>query len=97
MAIFEEHCRESLRFFGNEYKAVHRWLDEYAGVEGIGMRHRKYRHHLAGIEELVAIMGENVREVAIRHVMTDLKEEGWIEGKDPFPKDKEDYIKMGLF
>ena len=34
--------------------------------------------------------------VARQHIITDLKEEGWTED-DPFPRDEEHYVKMGLF
>jgi len=97
MASFEYHCDESIRLFGKPFKEVHHWLDEFAKTPGIGMRHRKFRHHQAGIEEAVNLFGEDARAVAKRHIMTDLANEGWKEGEHPLPKDQLDYIKMGLF
>mgnify|MGYP000737140376 CR=1 FL=1 len=93
---FEEHCEESVRLFGEPFEEVHLWLDEFAGTEEYGMRHRKKRHHEAGIEESVAQFGEEVREAARQHVISDLKQEGWTDS-DPFPRDEREYVKMGLF
>lgn len=96
MATFETHCAESARLFGDPLPEVHRWLDEFAGAPGIGMRHRRKRHHLAGIEEAVRLFGEPARAVARRHIVTDLEEEGWTE-RGRFPADERDYVRMGLF
>lgn len=94
---FKEHCEESIKLFGKPYDDVHLWLDEFAGSKEYGMRHRKKRHHQAGIEEAVGLFGEETREVARRHVISDLKQEGWKEDSDPFPGTEEDYVRMGLF
>ena len=92
----EEHCEESRRLFGKPYEEVHRWLDEFMGAPGIGAKHRRIRHHEAGIREAMKLFGEDAGKVAGQHIISDLKMEGWTE-KDHFPLDKEDYIKMGLF
>lgn len=92
----EDHCKESLKLFGAEYKEIHLWLDEFAGSKKYGMRHRKVRHHLKGIEEVRAKWGDAAAKVARQHIISDLKEEGWTES-DPFPKDEQHYVKMGLF
>jgi hypothetical protein len=60
------------------------------------MRHRRVRHHEAGIREARALFGEVAGEVARQHIVADLKEEGWTEG-DPFPQDEEDFVKIGFF
>lgn len=97
MPSFEYHCRESVERFGKPYEEVHRWLDAYAGQPGIGMKHRCKRHHEAGIEECVRLFGEEVREVARQHIVSDLKaEEGWTEG-DPFPKNERHYKSIGFY
>ena len=70
--------------------------DEFAGTPEYGFRHRKKRHHQAGIEEAVRLFGESVREAARLHMVMDLKLEGWKE-TDHFPQDEADYVKMGLF
>ena len=93
---FEQHCEESKRLFGDRYEEVHRRLDEFMGKPGYGMRHRKKRHHEEGIQQAVEIFGEEAGKAARQHIISDLKEEGWGE-KDPFPKDEEHYVKMGLF
>ena len=96
VAKFEDHCAESARMFGNSFAEVHRWLDEFAGSPGHRMRHRRKRHHLAGIEEAAKLFGENARSAAMQHVITDLKEEGWTD-RDRFPANERDYVKMGFF
>jgi len=40
--------------------------------------------------------GEEAAKAAKQHIISDLKEEGWTE-TDPFPRDEEHYVKMGLF
>ncbi len=93
---FETHCWESLKLFGKPYEEVHRWLDEFAGSEKYGMRHRKKRHHVAGIREAERLFGKGGAMAARRHIMSDLKMEGWKE-TDPLPKDEEDYLRMGFY
>jgi hypothetical protein len=92
----EEHCKETMLIFGDEFKEVHLWLDEFAGTPPYGMRHRKLRHHLAGIEEVKILFGIKEAEVAYQHIISDFKQEGWKEA-DPFPKNELEYIKLGLF
>lgn len=93
---FEDHCLDSLNLFGNRFEEVHKWLDEFAGKSNIGMKHRKFRHHLSGIKEIEILFGYNASLAARRHIEQDLKEEGWTL-KDHFPIDENDYIKMGLY
>jgi len=92
----EEHERESMAKFGNPFSMVHRWLDEFAGTLEYGMRHRRVRHHLAGIEQARALFGDTAAEAARAHVVSDLRQEGWSEA-DRFPRDEADYVRMGLF
>jgi hypothetical protein len=93
---FLEHCNESIRLFGQPWPQVHHWLDALAGTPEYGMRHRRKRHHEAGIREMVKILGEAAAPAARQHIISDLKQEGWKEG-DRFPKDEQDYRSMGLF
>ena len=65
-------------------------------ISGYGMRHRKKRHHLVGIEEVLKFWGNEAAEAAHQHIIADLKQEGWTES-DPFPRDEEHYKRMGLF
>ena len=66
------------------------------GKPPFGMRHRRVRHHEAGIIQATELFGELAGEVARQHIVADLKEEGWTEN-DPFPRDEQHYVEMGLF
>jgi len=92
----EQHCLESLKMFGGMYEAVHLWLDEYAGSAEYGYRHRKKRHHEAGIRQVTALFGKKAGDAARQHIIADLKMEGWREG-NPFPMDEDDYVRRGFF
>ena len=96
MPSFEQHCEESVRLFGQPFEEVHRWLDEFAGRPPHGMKHRKFRHHLAGIMEVQKRWGDDAAAAARQHVISDLKMEGWTEDQ-PFPRDEREYVAMGLF
>jgi len=93
---FSEHCIESLVYFGKAYEEVHLWLDQFAGSREYGMRHRKVRHHEAGIREVIILFGEEGGEAARQHIVSDLKQEGWKE-ENHFPQDEDDYVRMGFF
>ena len=82
--------------FGASFADVHRWLDEFAGKPPYGMRHRRKRHHLAGIDEVRQRFGQEAADAARQHIISDLKQEGWTES-DRIPKDEADYVRMGLF
>ena len=92
----EEHEHESLALFGVAWTEVHLWLDEFAGRPEVGMHHRQFRHHRAGIHEAEKLFGKDGAMAARMHIMSDLKEEGWKES-DRFPEDEADYVRMGLF
>ena len=94
---FEEHCKESTALFGKSYEEVHKWLDEFQKAPGIGMKHRRFRHHQAGIVEVTKLFGEEAGRVARQHIISDLKQEGWNEKEHPFPRNEDHYVKMGLF
>jgi hypothetical protein len=96
MPKFEEHCAESLNTFGKDFAEVHLWLDEFAGTPEYGFRHRRKRHHEAGIRKVVELFGEEAAQAARQHIISDLKKEGWTEN-DHFPRDEADYVKMGLY
>ena len=93
---FQEHCDESVRLFGKPYKQVHLWLDKFFSTP-LGARHRRKRHHLAGIEEVRRRWGDEAASAARRHIISDLSLEGWREGHDRLPADEADYVSMGLF
>jgi hypothetical protein len=94
---FKEHCEESVRLCGEPFRHVHEWLDEFAGYPPHGMRHRQFRHHQAGIDEVRRKWGDKAALVARAHIVSDLKQDQWVEGKDPFPRDQQHYVAMGLF
>lgn len=96
MSAFEKHCEESVQLFGRPFEEVHRWLDEFAGSPGVGMKHRRKRHHEAGIRQVIELFGEQAGQTARQHIISDLKEEGRTE-HDHFPQSEDDYVKMGLF
>ena len=96
MPSFEQHCAEAEQRFGKPYAEVHQWLDEFAGKPPYGMRHRRKRHHLAGIEEVRRKWGDEAAEAARQHILSDLKLDGWRE-TDPFPKNERHFKDMGLF
>ncbi|MEG6549180.1 hypothetical protein V6C53_02925 [Desulfocurvibacter africanus] len=96
MASFEEHCAQAERSFGQPYAELHLWLDEYCGKPGYGTRHRRARHHEAGIREAVRIFGPDVEMVARQHIITDLRQEGWTE-QDAFPQDERHYVTLGFW
>ena len=96
MSTFEAHCQESIDRFGQPFAEVHRWLDAFSGTKPYGMRHRRVRHHEAGIREAVRLFGADAGPVAHQHIISDLKEEGWTE-QDPFPRNEAEYVEMGLY
>lgn len=76
-------------------KCISGWMN-LPGKPPYGMRHRKKRHHRAGIEEVRQLWGNEAAEAARQHIITDLKLEGWRES-DPFPEDEAHYQRLGLF
>jgi hypothetical protein len=92
----KKHELESVALFGKPWTEVHVWLDEFAGTPGCGMRHRRKRHHKAGVREAGKLFGEEGALAARLHIISDLKEEGWQEDQH-FPESEEDYVRMGFF
>ena len=92
----EAHEKESLALFGKPCTEVHLWLDAFAGTLECGMRHRRKRHHKAGIREAQKLFGEEGALAAKLHIISDLKEEGWLEDQR-FPENEADYVRMGFF
>ena len=90
---FEDHCEESIKLFGEAFEEVHLWLDEFYGTEKYKTRHRRVRHHLAGIEEIRKMFGDRAAEAARQHIISDLKLDGWTD-KDRFPVNEADFVSM---
>lgn len=96
MPKLEFHCKESLLLLGKEHEEVHNWLDAFAGAPEYGFRHRHKRHHLAGIDEVARLFGDQAALAARQHIIADLQEEGWTES-DPFPRDERHYRQLGFY
>jgi hypothetical protein len=54
-----------------------------------GMKHRRLRHHAAGIEEVRRLFGDKAADAAQLHIEMDPAEEGWKSRQDPFPRDED--------
>lgn len=93
---YEDHCTEAFLVLENRYEEINKWLDEFANKPGIGLKHRRYRHHLAGISEIKKLYGKDASKAAMLHIISDLKEEGW-KPTDHFPVDEKDYVSMGFY
>jgi DNA-binding GntR family transcriptional regulator len=93
----EDHCRRCLDLLGEDFRHVHLWLDEFSGTPQYGTRHRHVRHHARGIEEVRQRWGDRAREAAELHVEHDLAGEAWQKGRDPMPRDAEEWRMMGLW
>lgn len=93
MATCENHCEWDNLKFGKHYEEVHKWLDQFCGVELYRTKHRRVRHHEQEIREAVRIFGKYAEAFVRQHIVIDLKEEGWKES-DHFPEDELDYVKM---
>src|SRR5690242_14820614 len=72
---FAQHCSETTSALGKPFEEIHRWLDEFAGKPPYGMRHRRLRHHEAGVEEVRKRWGHEAAEAARLHIIADLKQE----------------------
>jgi hypothetical protein len=92
----EQHCIECITKLGEPFPEVHQWLDQFCHDPKYQTRHRRVRHHTAGIEEIRAKWGDRAAEAAKLHILADLRLDGWTEA-DPFPKDEAQYVKMGLW
>jgi len=100
---FIEHCNETEKLFGQTFDYVHKWLDEFAFLpDGLGgtrfnAHHRKYRHHLAGAEEVFEKWGREAYEAAIRHIKSDLQTGEGLKENEELPKNEQDYVRKGFF
>ena len=96
MATFEEHCNRCLEMLGEPFGQVHKWLDEFHGQQPWGTRHRHFRHHQEGIEQVRQMWGDQAAEAAEVHIRQDLDLEGW--PKDgAIPKNSDEFRKSGLW
>jgi DNA-binding GntR family transcriptional regulator len=70
MPSFKQHCDASRSLFGEEFQDVHLWLDAF--FRAYGPKHRQFRHHKEGIEEVRAKWGDRAAEAAELHITMDL-------------------------
>jgi len=59
------------RFLGSPHEAVHRWMDEFFATAGA--KHRRFRHHRAGIREARGLFGEDGAKAATVHILRDCR------------------------
>jgi hypothetical protein len=69
MAYLHEHCYDTKRLLGNEWKEVHLWLD--ALFKEYGPANRHHRHHVKGIEEIRKMWGDEAAVAAKIHIIVD--------------------------
>lgn len=71
MASLSQHKKDCLHFLGQEFEAVHVWLDEY--FSQFGPYHRRVRHHYEGATQVAEIFGEQAKAAAIIHILRDCR------------------------
>ena len=86
----EEHARSCEAAFGEGFREVHDFLDQYA--HRFPRIHRKLYHHKKGVELIVAKFGPEARKAAERHIVED---EGFVpEDHTYFEADDPDLLKL---
>ena len=72
-----EHLKDDLRLFGKGYPEVHRLLDQFANYPDMRFlrRHRKFLHHVEGIQYVRMRYGDEAGDAAEQHVLRDC---GWV-------------------
>ena len=71
LATFKQHVADCVRFLGQGCEEVNLWMDELFKV--YGPEHRKYRHHLEGIDEARELFGEIGGAAATIHILRDCR------------------------
>jgi hypothetical protein len=88
----KEHELESIKLFGKPFTEVHAWLDELAWKNGkFDPYHRKYRHTMEGVNHIRKIYGKCAKQVAIRHILSDLTGFGWWTKANGIPKNTNEF------
>jgi len=92
MASYKEHCADCKAELGDDFSVVHRWLDEL--FKYFGEKHRSFRHHKVGIEEVRKRWGDKAARAAEIHIAKDflgtipetaLAVEQWMDGVVDIP------------
>lgn len=95
MPSHKDHCDECEKKLGCDWAEVHHWLDELFKLKGI--KHRRYRHNLDGIEYVRARWGDQAATAARLHIVRDLMADGCWKEEMGIPKDSQSYVMMGLY
>ena len=68
MSSLSQHCQDCEKKLGKPFREIHRWLDAFASPKRgyLNLNHRRYRHHIDGIEEVRKIYGDEAAEAASR-------------------------------
>ena len=85
MASLAQHNNDCLKFLGEPFENVNRWVDEY--FTQYGPTHRRFRHHREGIEEVRTLFGDRAATAAAIHILRDCRqiprkqdyELGWVD------------------
>jgi hypothetical protein len=85
MASLAQHNKDCVKFLGEPFESVNRWVDEY--FSQYGPAHRRFRHHREGIEEARALFGDRGATAAAIHILRDCRqiprkqdyELGWVD------------------
>ena len=94
----QEHNEATCKRLGQDFDEVHRWLDEFHGHPRFATRHRKVRHHWAGIEQVRERWGDQAAEAAKFHILDDLRTgECELADESDIPKDEADYVHRGYW
>jgi hypothetical protein len=71
MASLAQHNSDCVKFLGESFDDVNRWIDEYFSQHG--PTHRKFRHHREGIEEARDLFGDRAAFAAAIHILRDCR------------------------
>jgi hypothetical protein len=77
------HYEQSKKEFGDEFRVVHRFLDQFS--DQVGWRHRRILHHTYGVKLVKYFFGKTAAKAAELHIKTDL---GYIPEPEDWFKEK---------
>lgn len=72
----KEHCDECRQVLSRDWAVVHKWLDHFAAQTYPSDRHRLYRHHWDGVEEVRRRWGDEAAKAAELHILSDMRAYG---------------------
>jgi hypothetical protein len=74
MSKIKTHIEDCINILGEGFEKVHEWLDAYAKKYNPFLfleRHRQYRHHAEGVEEIGRKWGHYAKQAAKIHIIRD--------------------------